>query len=406
MTTSAKWPARQAEMRGPGFGRVRWTILLFIFLPIPVLFFLVPHLRTTLNGTSEGDMCLVEPADVTGHAVYLLDLRKPLGPAHGSLPGKLLRDISHDLGANTELKVFALTTYAESPRMLLGGICKPYDNADLRIATAKDQSHGNGLRDCADVPAQVPVSLRDKVKQYCSQRDALQRRIDVLAEQGAEGLVANSYLVEALEDTFGDLEVLSGAKSLYVFSDMMQHASWYSHLDLRWEDWSFEDFSGLREERAALMGSPTRPGSDIQAKVFYVARAGTTENLRLRGTHQQFWQDYFADVELDFEDRAAMPGYLHEHLMDVPSKAEMAARERERVRYEREVVEQLRAKVQEEQVALESARQRLADQRQQLVDQKEQLEERERELRAQRFEEDSASSVRRRTALSADQGAG
>ena len=386
MTTSAKWPARRAEMRGPGFGRVRWTLLLFIFLPIPVLFFLVPHVRGMLNGTSEGDMCLVEPAEIAGHAVYLLDLRKPLGPAHGSLPGKLLRDISHELGANTELKVFALTTYAESPRMLLGSLCKPYDNADLRIATAKDQSHGNGLRDCADVPAQVPVSLREKVNQFCAQRDALHRRIDVLAQQGVDGMVANSYVVEALEDTFRDLEALSGAKSLYVFSDMMQHASWYSHLDLRWEDWSFEDFSGRREEREALMGPPARPGSDIQSKVFYVARAGTTENLRLRGAHQQFWQDFFAGAEFDFQDRAAMPAYLHEHLMDVPSKAEMAARERERVRYEREVVEQLRAKVQEEKVALESARQ-------QLIDQKRQLEERERELRAQRFQEETAGGT-------------
>lgn len=386
MTTSAKWPARQAEMRGPGFGRVRWTILLFVFLPIPVLFFLVPHVRSTLNGTSEGDMCLVEPADITGHSVYLLDLRKPLSPAHGSLPGKLLRDISHDLGANTELRVFALTRYAESPRMLLGSLCKPYDNADLRIATAKDQSHGNGLRDCADVPAQVSVSLRDKVNQFCAQRDALHRRIDVLAQQGVDGMVANSYLVEALEDTFRDLEALSGAKSLYVFSDMMQHASWYSHLDLRWEDWSFEDYSGRRKEQAALMGPPMRPNSGIQSKVFYVARAGTTENLRLRGAHQQFWQDFFAGAELDFQDRAAMPAYFHEHLMDVPSKAEMAARERERVRYEREVVEQLRARVQEEKVALESARQ-------QLIDQKRQLEERERELRAQRFEEETAGGT-------------
>lgn len=387
MTTRAKWQARRrAEMRAPGFGRVRWTILLFIILPIPLLFFLVPHLRTTLNGPSEAEACLIEPDDISGHAVYLLDLRKPLGPAHGSLPGKLLRDISHELGANTELKVFALTPYAESPRMLLGGLCKPYDNADLRVATAKDQGHGNGLRDCADVPAQVPVSLRDEVKQFCSKRDSLQRRIDVLAQQSVDGMVANSYLVEALEDTFRDLELRSGTKSLYVFSDMMQHASWYSHLDLRWEDWSFEDFAELREEQAPLMGTPARPDSDIRGKVFYVARAGTTENLRLKGAHQQFWQDYFADAELDFEDRAAMPGYFHEHLMDVPSKAEMAARERERVRYEREVVERLRARVEEEKLVLESTRQRLTDQ-------KEQLDARERELRALGSEEDAADAV-------------
>ena len=155
MTARAKWPVRKPEMREPGFGRIRWTLLLFIFLPIPVLLLLGPYLRSTLNGTSEDVACLVEPADIAGHAVYLLDLRKPLSPAYGSLPGKLLRDVSHDIEANTELKVYALTRYAESPRMLLGRLCKPYDNADLKIATAKDQGNGNGSRDCDDVPAQV-----------------------------------------------------------------------------------------------------------------------------------------------------------------------------------------------------------------------------------------------------------
>ena len=377
MTARAKWPVRKPEMREPGFGRIRWTLLLFIFLPIPVLLFLGPYLRSTLNGTSEEVACLVEPADITGHAVYLLDLRKPLSPAYGSLPGKLLRDVSHDIKANTELKVFALTRYAESPRMLLGRLCKPYDNADLKIATAKDQGNGNGSRDCDDVPAQVSVSLRDKANRFCAQRDTLQRRIDVLVQQGRDGRVANTYLVEALEDTFRDVEDLSGSQSLYVFSDMMQHARWYSHLDLRWEDWSFEGFAEIREEQAVLIGPPTGARADLRVKVFYIPRTGATENLRLRVAHKQFWQHYFAGTALDFEDRAAMLEYAHEPLMDVPSAAEIAAQERERVRYEREAVNQLRARMEQEKLDLESVRQ-------QLTDQTRQLEARERELRSQR----------------------
>ncbi len=375
MTARAKWPVRKPEMREPGVGRIRWTLLLFIFLPIPVLLFLGPYLRSTLNGTSEDVACLVEPADIAGHAVYLLDLRKPLSPAYGSLPGKLLRDVTHDIEANTELKVFALTRYAESPRMLLGRLCKPYDNADLMIATAKDQ--GNGSRDCDDVPAQVPVSLRDKANRFCAQRDALQRRIDVLVQQGQDGRVASTYLVEAMEDTFRDLEDLSGSPSLYVFSDMMQHARWYSHLDLRWEDWSFEEFAQIRGEQAALIGAPTRTRADLRVKVFYIPRTGATENLRLRVVHKRFWQDYFAGTALDFEDRAAMLEYAHEPLMDVPSQAEIAAQERERARYEREAVDQLRARMEQEKLALESERQRLTDQTRQLAA-------RERELRSQR----------------------
>ena len=377
MTARAKWPVRKPEIPEPGFGRIRWTLLLFIFLPIPVLLILGLHLRSTLNGTSEDVACLVEPADIAGHAVYLLDLRKPLSPAYESLPGKLLRDVTHDIEANTELNVFALTRYAESPRMLLGRLCKPYDNADLMIATAKDQGNGNGSRTCDDVPAQVSVSLRDKANRFCAQRDALQRRIDVLVRQGPDRRLANTYLVEALEDTFRDHEDLAGSQSLYVFSDMMQHAKWYSHLDLRWEDWSFEEFAETREKQAALIGAPARARADLRVKVFYVPRTGATDLLRSRLAHKQFWQDYFAGAPVDFEDRAAMLEYAHEPLMDVPSRAEIAAQEREHARYEREAVERLRTRMEEEKLALETVRQ-------QLTDQTRQLEARELELRSER----------------------
>lgn len=375
MTATRKWRVRRPEARVPDFGRIRWNVLLLVLLPIPLLLLLGPYLRGMLNGTLEEDACLVEPADIAGNAVYLLDLRKPLNPAHRSLPGNLLRDVSHEIEANTELRVFALTRYAESPRMLIGRLCKPYDNADLKIATAKDQ--GNGSRDCDDVPAQVSVSLRDKANRFCAQRDGLQRRIDVLVQQQRDGRVANAYVAEAVEDTFRDFEDVPGARSLYIFSDMLQHASWYSHLDLRWEDWSFEEFAAIREKRAALIGDRAPVNEDLSVRVFYVPRTGSTENLRVRVVHKQFWEDYFAGADLDFDDRASMVEFGHEALMDVPSAAEIAAQERERVRYEREAVEALRTRMEEEKLALESVRQRLTDQTRQ-------LEVRERELRQER----------------------
>ncbi|MDE0225123.1 MAG: hypothetical protein OXP28_08310 [Gammaproteobacteria bacterium] len=368
--------ARRPEIRAPGFGRVRWTLLLVVLLPIPVVLFLGPYVRDALNGASENDACPFPRVDIAGHAAYLLDLRKPLNPAQASLPGKLLRDISHDLDANTELKVFTLTPYAESPRMLLGRLCKPYDNADLTIATAKDQGNGSGFRDCNDIPAQVPASLRDKANRFCAQRNALQRRIDVMVQQHREGRVANAFLAEALEDTFQSLENLSGSKSLYLFSDMFQHSSWYSHLDLQWEDWAFEEFAETRDRQSVLIGAPAPVIPGLRVKVFYVPRTGSTENLRVRVAHQQFWQDYFADATLDFEDRAPMLELAHDPLMNVPSKAEIAAQERERVRFEREAVERLRARIKEEQLELESVRQRLTDETRE-------LEARERELRQQ-----------------------
>ena len=55
--------------------------------------------------------------DATGHGVFLLDLQKPLARGHAPLPGRLLRDVTLDLAAHTELEVFTLTDYAEAPRI-------------------------------------------------------------------------------------------------------------------------------------------------------------------------------------------------------------------------------------------------------------------------------------------------
>ena len=78
------------------------------------------------------DLCPVVASEIDARATYLIDLRKPL--AQPRLPGNLLRDVSMDIAANTELSVFALTENAGAPRQLLGKLCKPYANADLAVA--------------------------------------------------------------------------------------------------------------------------------------------------------------------------------------------------------------------------------------------------------------------------------
>ena len=71
-------------------------------------------------------------------AFLLPDFRKPLDEANLSLLGALPSDVSRRLSANTELRVFALATDPRVPRFPLDRVCKPYDNADLQIRTAKD----------------------------------------------------------------------------------------------------------------------------------------------------------------------------------------------------------------------------------------------------------------------------
>lgn len=353
-----------AETLGPRqpAGKRRYFLLLIppLLVAIALSGVLVFFSRPNAEHELDGDLCALAPDQSAGRAVFLFDFRKPMDDANLSLPGKLVRDVSLRLGANTELRVFALSADPRAPRLPLDRICKPYDNADLQIGTAKDQR--NTLRDCDDLPAQLSTSLRETAERFCRRRDALNKRVDALARNQPATPIANSYLIEALEDTAIELSEGSGPRTIYVFSDMMQHATWYSHLDLEWTEWDFADFAGARAAQAARMGrSPSV--SDVAVRVYYLPRVDLTDHPRPKRAHQAFWQAYFAGAQLTFEEQQVLPAYAAESLMDRLTPEELAALERERIEEERAEAQQMLAEVQREREALEEELRKLAEER-------------------------------------------
>ena len=276
----------------------------------------------------DDDLCALEPGASAGRAVLLLDFRKPVDEANLSLPGELLSDVSLRLSENTELRVFALATDPQAPRSPLHRVCKPYNNADLQIRTAKDQ--GETLRDCDDLPAQLPAALREAADRFCARRDTLRSRVDRLATNRPTVPVTNSYLIEALEDTATQLSEGSGSRTIYVFSDMMQHAEWYSHLDIEWTDWNFADFESARAAQTRRMGR--RPSiSDLAVHIYYLPRLDLTEHPRPKRVHQAFWREYFGDAQVPFHDQPPLPAYAAEPLMDRLTPGKLVAFEHKRI---------------------------------------------------------------------------
>ena len=353
-----------AETLGPSRPSDKKRYVLLLLPPLLVVVALSGVLllssRPDYRKELDGDLCAIEPDESAGRAVFLLDFRKPLGEANLSLPGELLRDVSLGLGANTELRVFALSTDPRAPRLPLDRVCKPYNNADLQIGTAKDQR--NALRDCDDLPAQLPASLREAADRFCSRRDALQNRVDALARNQSATPITNSYLIEALEDTAIEMSEGSGPRTIYVFSDMMQHAAWYSHLDLEWIDWNFADFAATRAAQTGRMGRPPSV-SNLAVQVYYLPRLDLTEHPRPKRAHQAFWEEYFADAQLTFQDQPPLPASAVVPLMEILTREEIAALEREQIEKEREEAARMLAEVQRERAALEEELRELAEER-------------------------------------------
>lgn len=325
----------------------------------------------------DDDLCPADPAHIGHRAVALFDLQKPLGE-HGALPGEILRQVTSRMGRHMELRAFSLAGDAFVSRKLIARVCKPYDNADLVAEGAKDSAVER--RDCDDLPAQLPMELRERARAFCQRRDGLVGRLALLAGQARQPVV-DAHLAEAIEDA--QLELAGGGDaSLFVVSDLMQHAHWYSHLDRGPDDWDYDEFSRVRAESPPPISvtAPAAPSLDVT--LFYLRRAGVTEHPRNAATHRQFWTRYFADRvrTLTFEGQTPVLNYDH-----VPFEDRAAQEDVERLRTEREEAQRLLREVEAEKRALDEAREELAalEERRQARE-REQLARQRREAEAER----------------------
>ncbi len=335
------------EHRGGGRGR-RWAgaALLLGVAAIVMLFFFVE--RGGAPAQRDADMCL--PGTPPMAVTLLVDFQKPVPAAHYAT---LVRDVSLDLPAEAETVVFALASDADRPRLLVGRLCKPYDNADLAVGAAKDAR--GGRRDCDDLPAQLPPDTRELANRFCGLRQGLQRRLERLGRFRDGGQVANALVLEAIDASVYELaERAAGDRGLYVFSDMLQHADWYSHLDLEWDAWGFERFAGLRRVPGAQPGAAHLSG--LRVRILYIPRVGLTDGRRPRGAHQTFWRAYFGPAETEFRELPALPAYTALPL--TPPLGDPAAAERERRALEerRDAVERELERIAEEATRLEEER--------------------------------------------------
>ena len=107
-----------AETLGPRrpVGKRRYFLLLPLLVAVALSAVLVIFSRPNSEHELDGDLCALGSDRSAGRAVFLLDFRKPMDDANLLLPGELVRKVSLLLGANTELRVFALSADPRAPR--------------------------------------------------------------------------------------------------------------------------------------------------------------------------------------------------------------------------------------------------------------------------------------------------
>lgn len=317
--------------------------MLVVVVAAAVALFLNEPTQTTER---DGDLCPIGEGAIAERAVLLLELGKPWNDDAGELLASTLRQVAADLAADAELRVFAVSGTAAEPRQSLDRFCKPYDESELAA--------GEG---CGNLPA--GIEERDAAMQFCTRRDTLGRRVGRSAARQRGRQVANAYLVEAIEETSLEFAAAEGPKSLFILSDMVQHASWYSQAERVAARLTFSEFEQLRSDQSRLVGPRPAQLADVDVTIFYVPRTGVTEDSRQRREHKRFWQEYVADAFATapiFHDLPAMPPFEAAPFSDLGAAPELPNAEWESLQREREEAERLLEVVERERVALEEAR--------------------------------------------------
>ena len=264
-------------------------------------------------------LCPTTASGPSGLTVLLFDLTKPLaGLPPGSL-GQLLREVTLEMERDTEIRAYSLTGSSNASRVLLTRLCKPFDSKAVKVATAKD--HDGGTRDCDDLPAQMASDQRRSAFRFCELREAFESRLDHLAQNASERgwELAGAHLFEALGQTREDFLRHGGTQRvLHVVSDMMQHADWYSHLDLPSEAWDYDNYLRLRDSRHRLQGRWEAP-ADVDVHIHYMPREGLTAQPETGDFHRQFWRRFFSAERVTFHDQLPLGSYAWTPLMRPPS---------------------------------------------------------------------------------------
>lgn len=312
-----------------------WGVAVFLERPSPTL------LR-------DADLCPAAGA-IAGRTAMLLDLRKPLSERGRALLGEALRQVASELAANGELRVFALSGTDAAPRQRIDRLCRPYGESALAQdgAVAPPQAGP-----CEGLPADLPE--RDVALRFCARLDSLAARINGMA-QLPPSPVPNAFLVEAIEETSLEFGDALGRKSLVVFSDMVQHAPWYSQAEGA-ATFGFAEFDQLRTQQSARIGQRPPPLPDVDVTIFYLPRVGMTESPQERRGHKRFWQEYVADAFRTapvINELPAMPRYEVASFSGQATNGGLAAAQR--LQQEREEAERLLEQVVRERAALEEA---------------------------------------------------
>lgn len=251
---------------------------------------------------------------IPSRTYVLMDLSEPLGGQQQALRG-LINAASNSLEAREKIIIGRLQPNRGNSWKELSSFCSP----DLKSIS---DSFGRSIsleKDCPEIiskgkqypwPLGTGQDLREQTRKICESYSRFQKKVrtasEVVPDDNPEE--PRSYIVSAIEEIMHDANNAPNGtrRRLIVFSDMLQHAEWFSHYEESHAPWTAEALKDRRKKASGLGSVPENKFDEIL--LCYLKTDNLKDymkNAKWEVAHKKMWPRYFGAPKKKVLNRTA-----------------------------------------------------------------------------------------------------
>lgn len=293
-------------------------VLIFVFIPITLLIIwlaLKTNLEIPLNPVS---LCPNEQHNIIGTTYILIDFSEPLSKRQRNELRTLIVKTSASLQKHERLSISRMEPDRKNTRVSLHDFCNPADLENIKKAVGRSI---DPKRDCPAIvkkefpfPKRVGEATSKLIHNICKNLDDLDKKVEDVIRMipPINFEEPRSYIIGSIEDVMTDAnDSPSGTRRLVVFSDMLQHADWFSQYEKRHGAWTMDNIEQRRKKYAPNhMKTPPQNNFDEVLLCYQPNGHAILKSARNKNAHRAMWKGYFKGSKFFHVNLGGCPGTI------------------------------------------------------------------------------------------------
>lgn len=293
--------------------------LMVVFVPIALLVIWSGNKTSIKIPINPVSLCPNDSQHIVDTTYILIDLSESLSREQRNELQTSIEVASENLQKYGRLSISHMQPDLNNPRDHLSDLCNSADLEDIKNAVGRSVDPS---RDCPNIingefifHNRVGKTMRDHIRNICKNLGDLDKKIkdaiSTIPQTNPEQ--ARSYIIGSIEDVMTDADSIPSTTPtrLVIFSDMLQHADWFSQYRKRHGAWTMDNINQRRKKYAPdLMKTPPQNNFDEVLLCYQPNSHAILKSAENRNAHRTMWKDYFKDSIFSHVDWGGCPSAI------------------------------------------------------------------------------------------------